>query len=153
MSVTSFPPVPALVQLIDNHRVLYPHYEVELYQVFQYQKEFCVFKKTRNLSFIVSSTFSEYATPSSFSAFSASEFFSSTTFERATDLTYPKIAAPNSVISFEYLLQVLQRQLSFRGGIPNSTDFLPIFRHMGDAFGNRMRSIDMNMKLAGTKYV
>lgn len=60
------------------------------------------------------------------------------TFERATDLTYPKIAAPNSVISFEYLLQVLQRQLSFRGGIPNSTDFLPIFRHMGDAFGNEI---------------
>ena len=71
--------------------------------------------------------------------------FSSMTFERATDFTYPKIVAPNSVISISITvkisLQVLQGQLTFWGNpIPNSI--------VEDDFGKGKRTFFLTMKLA-----
>ena len=99
----------------------------------------------------MASTFSEYATPASFSAYSYSDFYSMT-FERATEVTYPKIAPPNSVDSWCFSKNI---PTSAAGTviipadiIPNSVDLFPIFRDMEDAFGDGMRSVVLTMTLA-----
>jgi hypothetical protein len=99
----------------------------------------------------MSLSFIQYATPASFAAFSVSDF-SSMTFERAADLVYPKIAAPNSVISWCYSENVpanaMGTIITARDTIPHATDLLPILRDMEVAFGNGMRSVIMTIKLA-----
>lgn len=76
------------------------------------------------------------------------------TFERATELTYPKIAAPNSVVSWCYSTNIptsAAGTIIIPGDIiPNSVDLLPIFRGMEDAFGEGMRSVVLTIMLAET---
>ena len=101
----------------------------------------------------MASTLSEYSTPGLSSAFSASEFYSMT-FERATELTYPKIAPPNSVYSWHYSTNIptsAAGTIIIPGDIiPNSIDLAPIFCNMEDAFGEGMRSVVLTMTLAET---
>ena len=101
----------------------------------------------------MASTFSVYSTPASLSAFSASDF-SSLTFERASELTYPKISAPNSVVSWCYSPNIptsAAGTIIIPGDIiPNAIDLLPIFLNMEDAFGEGMRSVVLTMTLAET---
>ena len=101
----------------------------------------------------MSSTFSKYVTPATLSAFSASDF-SSMTFERATELTYPKIAALNSIVSWCYSINIptsAAGTIIILGDIiPNSVDLLPIFCGMEDAFGEGMRSVVLTIMLAET---
>jgi hypothetical protein len=96
-------------------------------------------------------SFTQYATPASFLAFSASEF-SSMTFERAADLVYPKIAAPNSVISWCYSENVPTNaagtMITPSDTVLHATDLLPILRDMEGAFGNGMRSVVMTIMSA-----
>ena len=103
----------------------------------------------RLLSFIMCLSFAQYATPASFAAFSASHF-SSMTFEQAADLMYPKIAAPNSVISWCYSENVPTDAagtiITLRDIVPHATDLLLILRDMEVAFGNGMRSVVMTIK-------
>jgi hypothetical protein len=74
------------------------------------------------------------------------------TFERATELTYPKIAPPNSVNSWCYSTNIptsAAGTIIIPGDIiPNSIDLLPIFRDMEDAFGEGMRSVVLTMTKA-----
>jgi hypothetical protein len=105
----------------------------------------------RRLTFIMCLSFAQYATPASFAAFSASHF-SFMTFEQVTDLAYPKIAAPNSVVSWCYSENVPANAegtiVTLRDTIPHATDLQPILHDMEVAFGNGMRSVVMTIKLA-----
>lgn len=68
---------------------------------------------------------------------------------------YPKIAAPNSVVSWCYSVNVPTNSVGTvitpRDIIPHSTDLLPILCDMEAAFGNGMRSVVLTMKLAKTE--
>jgi len=115
-----------------------------------------VFEKTLQviyqLEIIMTSNFrvSEYATPANFYSFSASDFYAMT-FERATELTYAKVATPNSINSWCYSTNIptsAAGTIIIPGDIiPHSIDLLPIFRDMEDAFGEGMRSVVLTMTL------
>ena len=81
----------------------------------------------------MSLTFTKYATPPGFAAFSTSEF-SSMSFERAADLAYPKIAPPNSIVSWCYSTNIptsaVGTVITPRDTILHSTDLLPILHDM-----------------------
>jgi hypothetical protein len=141
-----------LVSRLDTRLVLYPRYLKKIVTNPVFEKTLQVLYQLQlEVKIIMASTFSEYVTPASFSAFSASEFYSMT-FQRATELTYPKIAPPNSVDSWCYSTNIptsAAGTIIIPGDIiPNSIDLLPIFRDMERAFGEGMRSVVLTMMLA-----
>jgi hypothetical protein len=77
------------------------------------------------------------------------------TFERAADLMYPRVAVPNSVVSWCYSENVptsaVGTVITPRDTIPHSTDLFPILRDMEVAFSNGMRSVVMTMKSVETE--
>jgi hypothetical protein len=84
----------------------------------------------------MSSTVTQYATPPSWTAFSALEF-SSITFQPVY-LLYPKIMLPNSIISWCYSPTIPTSAagtvITPSDNIPHSADLLPVFHGMEDAF-------------------
>ena len=66
-------------------------------------------------------------------------------FERAADLAYPKIAPPNSIVSWCYSANVptsaVGTVITPRDTILHSTNLLPILRDMEAAFSNGIRSV------------
>ena len=63
-------------------------------------------------------------------------------FERVVDLAYPKIAPPNSIVSWCYSVNLpmatsaVGTVITPRDTILHSTDLLPILRDMNVAFSN-----------------
>lgn len=133
------------VMLLDTHCVLYPLCSVSALESSENSAVL------RRLSPIMSLSFTQYATPANFVAFSAS-YFSSVTFERVADLVYPKIAAPNSVISWWYTENVPTNAagtiITPSDTVPHATDLLPILHDMESAFDHGMRSVVMTIKSA-----
>lgn len=133
------------IMLLDTHHVLYPLCSVAALESSEGSAVL------RSQPTIMSLSFTQYATPGSFTAFSATDF-SSMTFERAADVVYPKIAAPNSVISWCYTENVPTNAagtiITPRDTVPHATDLLPILHDMEGAFGNGMRSVVMTVMSA-----